>query len=146
MFLCGHLCLKCPADSLCEWENHRTESEFENSRVTKNFLFQFINNYFVLFYIAYLREIKDPITDAAHPCAGGNCLPELQTQLIVVFTAKTIGKQLALSITHGVGAAVQVQDSQSGAILTGTNMVQRSVLDRLDQHGILPKTTEWEIK
>ena len=85
------------ADSLCEWENHRTESEFENSRVTKNFLFQFINNYFVLFYIAYLREIKDPITEAAHPCAGGNCLPELQTQLIVVFTAKTIGKQLAFT-------------------------------------------------
>ena len=54
-----------------------------------------VNNYFVLFYIAFLREIEDPISRAAHPCAEGNCLPELQAQLIVVFTGKTIGKQFA---------------------------------------------------
>jgi hypothetical protein len=45
------------ADWLTEWENHRTQSEYDNSRVGKNFLFQFVNNYFVLFYIAYLREV-----------------------------------------------------------------------------------------
>ena len=28
-------------------ENHRTQSEYDNSRVGKNFLFQFVNNYFV---------------------------------------------------------------------------------------------------
>ena len=30
----------------------------------------------------------------AHPCDGGNCLPTLQMQLAVVFTGKTIGKQV----------------------------------------------------
>ena len=79
-------------------ENHRTQSEYDNSRVGKNFLFQFVNNYFVLFYIAYLREVKDPISKAAHPCLNGNCLPELQIQLIVVFSGKTIGKQLAYTM------------------------------------------------
>eukprot|EP01050_Picozoa_sp_SAG11_P007624 SAG11_NODE_642_length_8006_cov_6.996965_5_plen_152_part_00 len=44
------------AESINEWENHRTESEFDNALVTKNFMFQFINNYFVLFYIAYGRS------------------------------------------------------------------------------------------
>lgn len=86
------------ADYLTEWENHRTQSEYDNSRVGKNFLFQFVNNYFVLFYIAYLREVKDPISKAAHPCLNGNCLPELQIQLIVVFSGKTIGKQLAYTM------------------------------------------------
>lgn len=86
------------ADYLTEWENHRTQSEYDNSRVGKNFLFQFVNNYFVLFYIAYLREVKDPISNAAHPCKNGNCLPELQIQLIVVFSGKTIGKQLAYTM------------------------------------------------
>jgi hypothetical protein len=86
------------ADWLTEWENHRTQSEYDNSRVGKNFLFQFVNNYFVLFYIAYLREVKDPISKAAHPCLNGNCLPELQIQLIVVFSGKTIGKQLAYTM------------------------------------------------
>ena len=82
------------ARKLSDWENYRTQSEYENSLVAKNFLFQFVNNYFVLFYIAFLREVSDPITRKPHPCEGGNCLPELQYQLIVVFTGKTIFKQL----------------------------------------------------
>lgn len=86
------------ADALAEWENHRTQTEFDNSRVAKNFLFQFVNNYFVLFYIAYMREIKDPISGSSHPCDKGNCLPELQMQLLVVFTGKTLGKQIAYTL------------------------------------------------
>eukprot|EP01051_Picozoa_sp_SAG22_P009632 SAG22_NODE_815_length_7037_cov_6.192130_5_plen_482_part_00 len=86
------------ARQLTRWENHRTQSEVENSLVAKNFAFQFINNYFVLFYIAYLREVEDPISGRAHPCEGGNCLRTLQMQLAVVFTGKTIGKQIAYTL------------------------------------------------
>eukprot|EP01043_Picozoa_sp_COSAG02_P026908 COSAG02_NODE_1564_length_11912_cov_7.524676_2_plen_1114_part_00 len=86
------------AERLTVWENHRTQTQFDNQLIAKNFVFQFVNNYFVLFYIAFLREVKDPITRKPHPCHLGNCLPELQTQLIVVFTGKTIGKQIAYTI------------------------------------------------
>ena len=92
---------------LNNWENYRTQSEFENALVFKNFLFQFVNNYFVLFYIAFLREVKDPISGAAHPCAEGNCLPELQAQLIVVFTGKTISKQLMFTLKPFIFKFVQ---------------------------------------
>ena len=54
---------------------------------------QFINNYFVLFYIGYLRQLKDPFLGVSEVCAGGSCLGQLQTQLAVVFTAKTFGLQ-----------------------------------------------------
>lgn len=83
------------AEVLTNFENHRTESDFANSLVVKNFCFQFVNNYFVLFYISYMREMPDPFTQKAHPCDTGSCLPELQTQMLIVFTAKTIGKQIA---------------------------------------------------
>ena len=73
------------------------------------------NNYFVLFYIAYLREVEDPISNAAHPCDGGNCLPELQFQMIVVFTGKTIGKQIALTIKPFVIGAIKSFFAQSAA-------------------------------
>ena len=43
------------AERLSNWGNYRTQSEYDNSLVAKNFLFQFVNNYFVLFYIAFLR-------------------------------------------------------------------------------------------
>eukprot|EP01052_Picozoa_sp_SAG31_P039593 SAG31_NODE_5519_length_2482_cov_2.359211_2_plen_220_part_00 len=52
----------------------------------------------VLFYIAYLRDIEDPISGRIHPCKNGDCLEELQIQLIVVFTGKTIGKQFANTV------------------------------------------------
>jgi hypothetical protein len=32
------------ARHLTEWENHRTPTEFEDSIISKNFMFQFINN------------------------------------------------------------------------------------------------------
>eukprot|EP01052_Picozoa_sp_SAG31_P015570 SAG31_NODE_1004_length_10437_cov_2.754208_10_plen_696_part_00 len=44
------------AQKLNEWENHRTHADFDNSLVVKNFMFQFLNNYFLLFYIAFFRE------------------------------------------------------------------------------------------
>ena len=83
------------AIKLNKWENHRFESEFEDALVAKNFLFQFVNNYIVLFYLAFLREVPDPITGKPHPCEGGSCLRELQVQLAAVFTLKTFGKQIA---------------------------------------------------
>ena len=34
------------ARKLNRWENHRTNADFDNSLVVKNFMFQFFNNYF----------------------------------------------------------------------------------------------------
>jgi hypothetical protein len=79
------------AIKLNNFENHRTEAEYANALVLKNFMFQFVNNYFTLFYIAFMREIPDPFSKKPHPCEGGSCLSELQMQLIVVFSAKTVG-------------------------------------------------------
>lgn len=39
-----------------EWENHRTESEWENSFIIKNAVFQFVNSYTSLFYIAFVKS------------------------------------------------------------------------------------------
>ena len=131
------------ADALTEWENHRTQSEFDNSRVGKNFLFQFVNNYFVLFYISYLREIKDPISKAAHPCQFGNCLPELQVQLIVVFTGKTLGKQFAYTLKPFIYKwKKQCKDnSMTKSIVKnaskGTSMMPASMKSAMDQVGNL---------
>ena len=43
------------AKRLTEWENHRTQSEFEHSLIVKNFIFQFVNSYISLFYIAFVK-------------------------------------------------------------------------------------------
>ena len=60
----------------------------------------------MLFYIAYMREIPDPFSGNAHPCKGGSCLAELQLQLLVVFTTKTMGKQVGNSVKPFVASAL----------------------------------------
>jgi hypothetical protein len=41
-----------------EWENPRTQTEFNDSLVLKIFAFQFVNNYGSLYYIAFVRQVK----------------------------------------------------------------------------------------
>lgn len=38
---------------LADWENHRYQEEWENSLITKNYAFQFVNCYIALFSIAF---------------------------------------------------------------------------------------------
>jgi hypothetical protein len=79
------------AVALNDKENIRTETEYTNGLILKNFAFQFVNNYFVLFYIAYLRQIE--FMGTKKECEE-SCLGELQMQMFVVFTGKTFGLQL----------------------------------------------------
>ncbi|KAI9895240.1 hypothetical protein PsorP6_018587 [Peronosclerospora sorghi] len=41
------------ASDVTQYENHRTESDFENARVLKLALFYFVNNFCFLFYVAF---------------------------------------------------------------------------------------------
>jgi len=44
------------SEHLNDFENHRTDSEFEDSKIMKSFLFKFINSYNSLFIIAFLKR------------------------------------------------------------------------------------------
>ena len=79
------------ADYLNTMENFRTETDYSDGLIIKNFLFQFVNNYFVLFYIAYARQL--PVGNTPGKECPSSCLGEIQTQMLVVFTAKTFGLQ-----------------------------------------------------
>lgn len=37
-------------------ENHRTQSQFERYRVNKLIVLEFVNNFFCLFYIAFVKQ------------------------------------------------------------------------------------------
>lgn len=81
---------------LADWlnfiENHRVEEVHSRALVVKIFLFEFVNNYFVMFYIAYLRHIEF-VVGVPQKC-DKSCLKELQTKLFIVFTGKTLFKKV----------------------------------------------------
>jgi anoctamin-10/anoctamin-7 len=69
------------ANQLNNWENHRTQSDWENALIAKTFLFKFINSYNSLFYIAFFKRFDLHCTDDTDP----NCLGELSIQLAIIF-------------------------------------------------------------
>jgi len=50
---------------LTESENHRTNTKFEDSMITKLFLFQFVNSYASFFFIAFVAKYLAPPPQAA---------------------------------------------------------------------------------
>lgn len=73
-YLYGNLAI-----SLTSAENHRTDTEHEDSLIAKLFMFQFINSYTSFFYIAFIKQ------NIGDPCAGG-CMQELCIQLSTIFS------------------------------------------------------------
>lgn len=41
---------------LNNFENHRTQTQYEDAQIQKSFIFQAVNNFFVLFFIAFLKQ------------------------------------------------------------------------------------------
>ena len=66
------------ARKLTEWENVETDSQWQNSLTFKLFLFQFINSYSSLIYIAFGRSTYGL-------CQDNDCLSELDEQLTTIF-------------------------------------------------------------
>ena len=108
-----------------------TATEYQDAIISKNFGFQFVNNYFVLFYICFIRPFmsdcahildvdlsdgslaNDTLTSVAYnedgqPVDASGCkvsdLSELQFQLVVVFTGKTLAWRVGELAKPKVGA------------------------------------------
>jgi len=55
-----------------DWENYETDTIYNDQLSIKLFLFQFVNSYNSLFYIAFFKA-------SAEGCEDDNCTYELQT-------------------------------------------------------------------
>ncbi|XP_047474777.1 anoctamin-7-like isoform X1 [Penaeus chinensis] len=83
---------------LTTWEMHRTQTEFEDNFTFKVFIFQFVNFYSSIFYIAFFKGRFVGFPGHYHrilglrneDCSAGGCLIELAQQLAVIM----IGKQV----------------------------------------------------
>lgn len=92
------------AEYMVDYENWRTDDEWENAIVYKVFGFQFINSYFSLFYVAFLKGKIGKLDGYSDKCkdANGvesdNCMQELYTlllsTLLVVQIASAVGESL----------------------------------------------------
>eukprot|EP00800_Vazella_pourtalesii_P004494 TRINITY_DN150_c0_g1_i4.p1 TRINITY_DN150_c0_g1~~TRINITY_DN150_c0_g1_i4.p1 ORF type:complete len:977 (-),score=199.69 TRINITY_DN150_c0_g1_i4:179-3109(-) len=80
---------------LTDWELHRTQTEHEDSFTFKMFLFQCVNFYSSIFYIAFIKgKLFVPYPGVPgfklEECQPYGCLLELCLQLAIVFLGKQI--------------------------------------------------------
>lgn len=87
------------AYKLTSWENHRTQSSFDDALIIKLFAFHFANSYASCFYIAFLRgrTLHDGIlgmgTSYQDEC-DGSCMSQLSFQVLVLMITKPFPKLL----------------------------------------------------
>uniref|UniRef100_A0A1W7RAZ4 Anoctamin n=1 Tax=Hadrurus spadix TaxID=141984 RepID=A0A1W7RAZ4_9SCOR len=86
------------AIKLTDWEMHRTQTEYENHFTFKVFVFQFVNFYSSIFYIAFFKgrfvgypgHYNKLFGIRGETCGNSGCFIELALQLAVIM----IGKQM----------------------------------------------------
>lgn len=64
-------------------ENHKTNTNYEDSLIIKLFAFQFINSYATLFYLAFLAEIVGD-------CVADECLTVLSLNVGIIFGSRLL--------------------------------------------------------
>jgi anoctamin-10 len=78
------------AITMTRFENHKTQTVFEQSLITKTFIFRFVNSFNSLFYIAFIKRgeegcIDEDSTGTLTVSKDNKCFRELYTQLRSIF-------------------------------------------------------------
>ncbi|KAL4230087.1 hypothetical protein ACF0H5_010472 [Mactra antiquata] len=81
---------------LTEWENHRTQTQFNDALIIKLFAFSFANSYASCFYIAFFRGRFGGIfglpSEYNDECEGDSCMSQLSFQVFILMLAKPFPK------------------------------------------------------
>lgn len=85
------------AVKLTDWENHRTQTQYNDALIIKLFGFQFVNNYASCFYIAFFRgRFDDNGLFGRGPSyqdnCEGTCMSQLSFQVMVLMLTKPLPK------------------------------------------------------
>ncbi|KAF9918176.1 Anoctamin-7 [Lobosporangium transversale] len=84
------------AKFLTDNENHRRLTQYEDALTIKRFLFDFVNFYSALVYIAYFKESLPVRLDKDNydKCSSKSCMGDLTIQLAIVFVGKQFLNQV----------------------------------------------------
>ncbi|XP_072120674.1 anoctamin-7-like [Mobula birostris] len=89
------------AVKMTDWENYRTQTNYNDALILKLFAFHFANSYSSLFYIAFLRKNNQKffqmigLPDFEDNCGDlNNCVSELSIQVLILMIFKLCPKFL----------------------------------------------------
>ena len=98
-----------------DWENHQTDTAYEDAKIKKTFYFQMFNNYGYVIMTAYVKDI-------IFGCYDADCLLDIQTALVGIFFVRYI-----TWFIETIGDPWTVLLSCCGFGGTGSNEVEKEV-------------------
>lgn len=113
------------AIKLTEYENHRTDTAYEDALIAKTFIFQFVNSFASLFYIAFVK----PFIPDMDPCIGG-CMNELQASLGTIFLTRLATGSLLKVLIPWVTQKQKEKSETKGADLDDLTEVERAFIQQ----------------
>ena len=128
---------------LTDFENHRTDTLYEDSMITKLFMFQFVNSYSSFFYLAFVAPYRPHPTDDdgqegnVGECGYDDCMIPLAINLATVYGMRlTVGNfmevVLPMIIKHFKDKKEdEDRTSESLAISTGEREYRMPVYDQM---------------
>lgn len=80
------------------WENHRTQRDFENSYVIKSFMYQMVNNYASIAYVAFFQSTLEGcyILEADGSKRSYSCMYDLRVQLATIYLTHSVWNVMTL--------------------------------------------------
>lgn len=93
------------ATKLTDIENHRTDTQYEDSLIAKLFIFQFVNSYASFFFLAFIASNLDRpdnvSDDYVGQCGATNCMEPLSINLAFIFGSRlTITNILDIAVPY----------------------------------------------
>ncbi len=89
-------------------ENYRTDVEYEDALITKAFVFQFLNSFGSLFYVAFIKPFY-----AGDVCNPATCFTELQNSLGALFMSRLFLANFIKLVVPSVQMRLKLQEAKS---------------------------------
>ena len=164
------------ASRLTDWENHRTQTEWERLLITKTFLFRFLNSYISFFYIAFAKFIlegdelakcvdyqpnspgykpADHFVPGKPECYLGcgtiykpmRCMDELSTQIQMIFITQIVAGNFSEILVPIITRHVKLKRERSAyAKMVGRKVTQSDLDARYEQPETEAKYSEYRIE
>mmetsp|Transcript_21771 Transcript_21771/g.36403 ORF Transcript_21771/g.36403 Transcript_21771/m.36403 type:complete len:780 (+) Transcript_21771:27-2366(+) len=94
------------ANDLNDYENYRTDTEYDDALITKLYTFMFVNSYAALIFIAYVKA------SIGLQCQGP-CMVELATSLTIIFASQLTVSKVAAYVEIVVNTELQRRENEA---------------------------------
>lgn len=91
-------------------ENHRTDTQYEDSLIAKLFAFQFVNSYASLYYIAFIKN-------STEGCDYSSCMDELCNALGIIFVTRLLTGNLSETLGPYIKGYLRKREEEKEAVM-----------------------------